>query len=137
MKKPSKKMDDFDELMKELKIKKGKQTEIEKESIILTKKEINKIDPAISHLIISLGDDLKEKEKNLLKEIYNICDEYIYPIYHSVKKDLEFKGDRVIVEGGGAFKMFEFLHHVIKKIKSKYEINYNIVVKGNWPNDER
>jgi hypothetical protein len=105
-----------------------KDIENKKSGIIITRKEISRNQPAIAHLIIEVGENISEREL-VMKGIYYYCKKYIYTIYPTVKKDIKFFDDKVIIEARESFMMYSFLERVLNKIKSTYK---NIFTEGNF-----
>jgi hypothetical protein len=117
---------------------KGQKPESERKgnAIILTRQEINKNNPAISRVIIKLGEKLKLKEKTLIKEIFGECENYLDAPFAapSVNRDINLTGEKVIIEARETWLMYSLLEDVVKFIHRKYGKKYLVIDEGSFSN---
>jgi len=102
----------------------------EKKGIILTKIQVSARSPAIAQLKINFGKDLLN-QNNLMYEMKRFCDAFTRLNFYEVDKDVKSKGNYIIIESKGSFRMYSFLSGIVGGIRERFN-DYPIVIKGTW-----
>lgn len=112
--------------------------EIEKNSIIFTKIQVNTNFPAIARLKIEFGTGIRDTDY-ILNEISKYCNSFVYKDieFPSVSANVIANSNFILIETKESKEMYSFFRSLTKELK-EFVINgsFNIVIKGCWDNGD-
>jgi|TARA_Y100000310_G_C20673179_1_gene811413 DNA helicase-4 len=106
-----------------------KSKQMEKESIVLRRVQINRNNPAIAHLRIEFPDDVSN-QKEILDYYEEIRDKRFPSVDHAIKK--VDKRTFIIEVKNGTKYMYSLLDYLLECFEFKFKQNKSVIVRGNW-----